>query len=78
MSNPADGTRTACEVELAYSHIRQKSYGERSPKRHCLAQWLMNNNFRAGCSGGSSSSAPILSPNWNGIIDCEVLIVESR
>lgn len=40
-----------------------------------LAQWLMNNDF-APSPGHKFQFRADPQPNWNGLIDCEVLVVE--
>ncbi len=41
-----------------------------------IGQWLMENDFRAVIGNNFSLSAKP-APNWNGVIDCEVLAVET-
>ncbi len=40
-----------------------------------LAQWLMNNDFEPVIGRKFQFRADPM-PNWNGVIDCEVLVVE--
>jgi uncharacterized protein YndB with AHSA1/START domain len=40
-----------------------------------IAEWLMNNDFRPVVGHRFNFRATPM-PNWNGVIDCEVLVVE--
>ena len=73
MSNPADGTRTLV-IERVFPHPPEKLWRALT-EGPLLAQWLMNNNFEPVLGRKFQFRADPM-PNWNGIIDCEVLIVE--
>ena len=42
-----------------------------------IEQWLMDNDFQPAAGHRFSFRATPV-PNWNGIVDCEVLVVEPR
>ncbi len=42
---------------------------------HLIAEWLMKNDF-APVVGHQFSLRMDPQPNWNGVIDCQVLVVE--
>jgi uncharacterized protein YndB with AHSA1/START domain len=42
---------------------------------HLIAEWLMNNDF-APTMGHRFTLRMEAQPNWNGVIDCQVLVVE--
>jgi uncharacterized protein YndB with AHSA1/START domain len=42
-----------------------------------IKEWLMDNDFRPAAGHRFNFRAPAM-PNWNGIIDCEVLVVEAN
>ena len=73
MSNAAEGTRTLV-IEKFLAHPPEKVWRALTESQ-LLAQWLMNNDFRPSVGDKFQfRSQPV--PNWSGIIDCEVLIVE--
>jgi uncharacterized protein YndB with AHSA1/START domain len=73
MSNPAESTRTVV-IERQFSHTPEKLWRALT-EGPLIAQWLMKNNFQpvAGTKF-QLRSEPV--PNWDGVIDCEVLIVD--
>lgn len=75
MSTSSESTKTVV-VERVFPHAPEKVWRALTEKP-LLAQWLMNNDFepRAGRSF-QFRAEPV--PNWNGVIDCSVLIVEPQ
>ena len=73
MSNPAESTRTVV-IERQFSHTPEKLWRALT-EGPLIAQWLMKNNFQpvAGTKF-QLRSEPV--PNWDGVIDCEVLVFE--
>jgi len=72
-SDPQDGTRTLV-VERVFAHPPQKLWRALT-ESPLLAQWMMNNDFEPVVGHKFQFRAEPM-PNWNGIVDCEVLIVE--
>lgn len=73
MSNPAEDTRTLV-IERVFPHPPEKLWRALT-ETSLLAQWLMNNDFEPVVGRKFQfRSEPM--PNWDGIIDCEVRIVE--
>lgn len=74
MSNPtAESTRTLV-IERIFPHPPERLWRALT-ESPLLAQWLMNNDF--GPAVGRKFQFrhdPV--PNWNGVIDCEVLAVD--
>jgi uncharacterized protein YndB with AHSA1/START domain len=72
-SNPAEGTRSVV-IEKEFKHPPEKVWRALT-ESPLLAQWLMTNDFEAVAGRKFQfRSEPV--PNWNGVIDCEVLVVE--
>jgi uncharacterized protein YndB with AHSA1/START domain len=72
-SNPAETTRTLV-IERVFQHPPQKLWRALT-ENPLIAQWLMNNDFEPVVGRRFQfRSEPV--PNWNGIIDSEVLVVE--
>ena len=73
MSIPEEPTRTVV-IERVFPHPPEKLWRvlTESP---LLAQWLLNNDF-APTVGTVFQFRAQPAPNWNGIIDCKVLVVE--
>jgi uncharacterized protein YndB with AHSA1/START domain len=72
-SNSPDTSRTVT-LERVFPHPPEKLWRALT-ESPLLAQWLMNNDFEpAPGRKFQFRSEPM--PNWDGIIDCEVLIVE--
>jgi uncharacterized protein YndB with AHSA1/START domain len=73
MSNPEESTRTVV-TERVFPHAPEKVWRALT-ESPLLAQWLMKNDFEAEVGRRFQfRSDPV--PNWNGVIDCEVLVVE--
>jgi uncharacterized protein YndB with AHSA1/START domain len=73
MTNPADNTRTLV-IERTFPHPPAKLWRALT-ESHLLAQWMMNNDFEPVVGRSFQFRADPM-PNWNGIVDCEVLVVE--
>ncbi len=73
MNNPADGTRIVV-AERVFPHSPEKLWRALS-EQALLAQWLLNTDFTPSVGQRFQFRAEPV-PNWNGVIDCEVLIVE--
>jgi uncharacterized protein YndB with AHSA1/START domain len=72
-TNPAETTRTLV-IEKTFAHPPEKLWRALTESR-LVAQWLMKNDFEPVVGRKFQlRSDPV--PNWNGIIDCEVLIVD--
>jgi uncharacterized protein YndB with AHSA1/START domain len=69
----AGGTRTLV-VERVFPHPPQKLWRALTESR-LLAQWMMTNDFDPVVGRRFQFRADPM-PNWNGIVDCEVLIIE--
>jgi uncharacterized protein YndB with AHSA1/START domain len=61
-------------VERVFSHPPEKIWRALT-ESPLLAQWMMNNDF-APVVGRKFQFRAEAMPNWNGIVDCEVVIVE--
>jgi len=73
VSNPAESTRTVV-IERVFPHPPAKLWRALT-ESPLVAQWLMNNDFEP-VPGRKFQFRADPVPNWNGIIDCEVLIVD--
>jgi uncharacterized protein YndB with AHSA1/START domain len=73
MNNLAEDTRTVV-VEKVFSHSPEKLWRALT-EESLLAQWLLKNDFKASVGQMFQFRVDPM-PNWNGIIDCKVLIVE--
>jgi uncharacterized protein YndB with AHSA1/START domain len=72
MSNSTE-TRTLV-IERVFAHSVEKLWRALT-ESPLIAQWLMNNDFEPAVGRQFQfRSDPV--PNWNGIIDCEVLVVD--
>jgi uncharacterized protein YndB with AHSA1/START domain len=72
-SNPAEGTRSVV-IERVFAHSPEKLWRALT-EGPLLAQWLMNNDFEAAVGRRFQfRSEPV--PNWDGVIDCEVLVID--
>ena len=72
-SNPAQTTRTLV-IERVFRHPPEKLWRALT-ENPLIAQWLMNNDFEPVVGRKFQfRSEPV--PNWNGIIDSQVLVVE--
>jgi uncharacterized protein YndB with AHSA1/START domain len=72
-NNPAEATRTLV-VERVFPHPPQKLWRALT-ESPLLAQWMMSNDFEPTV-GRRFRFQTEPRQNWNGIVDCEVLIVE--
>jgi uncharacterized protein YndB with AHSA1/START domain len=73
MSNAAEATRTVV-IERTFPHPPEKLWRALT-ESPLIAQWLLNNDFEPVVGKKFQfRSEPM--PQWNGVIDCEVLIVE--
>jgi uncharacterized protein YndB with AHSA1/START domain len=73
MSNPAEITRTLV-IERVFPHPPEKLWRALT-ENPLIAQWLMKNDFEPVVGRKFQfRSEPM--PNWDGVIDCEVLIVD--
>jgi uncharacterized protein YndB with AHSA1/START domain len=73
MSNPAESTRTLV-IERVFPHPPEKLWRALTDNP-LIAQWLMKNDFEPVVGRKFQfRSQPM--PNWDGVIDCEVLIVD--
>jgi uncharacterized protein YndB with AHSA1/START domain len=73
MSNTAEGTRTVV-IEREFPHPPEKLWRALT-ESSLVAQWLMKNDFEPVVGRRFQlRSEPV--PQWDGIIDCEVLVVE--
>jgi uncharacterized protein YndB with AHSA1/START domain len=79
MSNSAAGSKTAEDVrslviERMFPHPPEKLWRALT-ESPLLAQWLMSNDFEPRVGRRFQfRSQPV--PGWDGLIDCEVLVVE--
>lgn len=74
-SNPAQNPGTLV-VERTFSHPPEKLWRALTESQF-LAQWMMKNDFQP-VPGHKFQFRSDPAPNWNGIVDCEVLVVEPR
>ena len=73
MSTPAETTRTLV-IEKVFPHPPEKVWRALT-ENQLVAQWLMKNDFEPKVGRKFKfQSEPV--PNWDGVINCEVLIVE--
>ena len=73
MSNPEESTRSLV-IERVFPHPPEKLWRALT-ESPLIAQWLMNNDFEPAVGRKFQfRSDPV--PNWNGIVDCEVLVVD--
>jgi uncharacterized protein YndB with AHSA1/START domain len=73
MSNPAEDSRSLV-IERVFPHRPEKLWRALT-ESPLLAQWMMKNDFEP-VVGRKFQFRADPGPNWNGIVDCEVLIVE--
>lgn len=73
MSDPAESPRTLV-IERDFAHSPAKVWRALT-EQPLIAQWLMNNDFEPVVGRKFQLRAEPV-PNWNGVIDCEVLIVD--
>lgn len=72
-SDAAEGTRTVV-IERVFPHPPE-SLWRALTESPLIAQWLMNNDFEPVVGRRFQFRAEPV-PNWDGVIDCEVLIVD--
>ena len=68
-----EGTRSVV-IERVFPHAPEKVWRALT-EQPLIAQWLLNNDFEPVAGRKFQFRADPM-PNWNGVIDCEVLIVE--
>jgi len=73
MSDPAASTR-AVVIERVFPHQPEKVWRALT-ESPLVAQWLMKNDFEPVTRKKFQFRADPV-PNWDGVIDCEVLVVE--
>jgi len=73
MTNAATETRSVV-VERELPHPPEKIWRALT-QPHLIAEWLMNNDFQPTV-GHRFNLRAAPQPGWNGVIDCEVLVVE--
>jgi len=73
MSTTAESPRTLV-VERVFPHPPEKLWRALT-ETQLLAQWMMSNDFEL-VAGHRFRFRTDPKPNWNGIVDCEVLIVD--
>jgi uncharacterized protein YndB with AHSA1/START domain len=73
MSNPAESPNTLV-IERVFPHTPEKLWRALT-ESPLLAQWMMNNDFEPVVGRKFQFRAEPV-PNWSGVVDCEVLIVE--
>lgn len=72
-ANPAETPNTLV-VERVFPYPPEKLWRALTESQ-MLAQWMMNNDF-APVVGSKFQFRSDPMPNWNGIVDCEVLVVD--
>ena len=73
MNDSVETTRTVV-IERVFAHSPEKLWRALT-ESPLLAQWLMNNDFEPQVGRKFQFRADPV-PNWDGIIDCEVLVVD--
>lgn len=73
MSHAEESPRSLV-VERVFAHSTEKVWRALTEGR-LLAQWMMSNDFEP-VAGKKFQFRAEPAPNWNGIVDCEVLTVE--
>jgi uncharacterized protein YndB with AHSA1/START domain len=73
VSNPADSTRTLV-IERVFSHPPEKLWRALT-ESPLIAQWLLKNDFEPVVGRNFQFRQQPVS-NWDGAIDCQVLVVE--
>jgi uncharacterized protein YndB with AHSA1/START domain len=72
-SNPAESPRSLV-IERIFPHPPEKLWRALT-ESPLLAEWMMNNDFEPVVGRKFQFRADPM-PNWNGVVDCEVLVVE--
>ena len=73
MSNSVESTRTVV-LERTFAHAPEKLWRALT-ESPLVTQWLMKNDFEPVVGHKFQFRADPV-PNWNGVIDCEVLVVD--
>jgi len=73
MSNQAECPRSLV-IERVFAHTQQKLWRALTEST-LLAQWMMSNDFEPAV-GKKFQFRSEPKPNWNGIVDCEVVLVD--
>ncbi len=73
MSKPAESTRTLV-IERVFPHSPEKLWRALT-ESPLIAQWLMQNDFEPVVGRKFQFRAEPVQ-NWNGVIDCEVMVVD--
>jgi uncharacterized protein YndB with AHSA1/START domain len=73
MSSPAESPGTLV-VERVFPHPPEKLWRALT-ESPLLAQWMMKNDFEP-VAGRKFQFQTEPKPNWNGVVDCEVLVVD--
>jgi uncharacterized protein YndB with AHSA1/START domain len=73
MTNAAESTQTLV-VERVFPHPPEKLWRALT-ESSLLAQWMMTNDFEPEIGRKFRFQAQP-APNWNGVVDCEVLVVD--
>jgi uncharacterized protein YndB with AHSA1/START domain len=73
MNNTTDTTQTVI-TERTFPHAPEKLWHALTESR-LIAQWLMNNDFEPVAARKFQLRAEPM-PQWDGVIDCEVLIID--
>jgi len=75
MTNPATEARSVV-VEREMPYPPEKIWRALT-QPHLVAEWLMKNDFKP-VVGHHFSLRADPQPGWNGVVDCEILVVESN
>lgn len=75
MSDSGETTRSVV-IERMFAHPPEKLWRALT-ESPLVAQWLMNNDFEPVVGRKFQFRADPV-PNWNGVIDCEVLVVDPQ
>ena len=73
MSDPKECPRSLV-IERVFSHTQEKLCRALTEST-LLAQWMMNNDFELEV-GKKFQFRAEPQPNWNGVVDCEVILVD--
>ncbi len=73
MSTQTEGTRSVV-IERVFAHPPERLWRALT-EQPLIAQWLMNNDFEPVAGRRFQFRADPM-PQWDGVIECEVLIVE--
>jgi len=73
MSNPAECPRSLV-IERVFPYPPEKLWRALTEST-LLAQWMMNNDFEPVVGRMFQFRAEPM-PNWNGVVDCEVLVID--